>query len=137
MDYYLEMNHHLSQYMTQNNNFLMISTIFETKIKLIMEKLKPTEPGDTNNDFIKHDYLTDVRFHEFKKVILEEVRMTVKKTPSKSCESSPIPTTLLKNHLDSILSSLTLIINKSLEHGEFSQELKEVLLHPLLKKSGL
>ena len=36
-----------------------------------MEKLKPTKPGDTNNDFIEHDYLTDIRFHEFREVTLE------------------------------------------------------------------
>ena len=63
--------------------------------------------------------------------------MTVKKAPSKSFKSDPIPTTLLKDHLDTILSSLTLMINESLEHGEFSPELTEALLHPLLKKSGL
>ena len=60
-----------------------------------MEKLKPTKPGDTNNDFIKHDYLTDLRFHEFREVTPEEVKMTVNKAQSKSCKSDPIPTTLL------------------------------------------
>ena len=63
--------------------------------------------------------------------------MTVKKAPSKSCESDPIPTSLLTNHLDILLPSLILIINESLEHGQFSSELKEALLHPLLKKYGL
>ena len=48
-----------------------------------MEKLKPTKPDDTNNEFIKYDYLTDLRFHEFREVTLEEVKMTVKK--AKSC----------------------------------------------------
>ena len=115
----------------------MISTIFETKIKLIMEKQRPTKPGETNNDFIKHNYLTDLRFYDFREVTPEEVKMTVKKAPSKSCKSDPIPTTLLKDYLDTLLSSLTLIINESLEHGDFSSELKEALLHPLLKKSGL
>ena len=73
-----------------------------------MEKLKPNEPGDTNNDFIKHDYLTDLRLHEFREVTLEEVRITVKKAPSKSCESDPIPTTLLKDHLDTLLPSFNI-----------------------------
>ena len=72
----------------------------DTKIKLIMEKLKPTGPGDTNNDLIKHDYLTNLRFHDFREVTPEEVKTTVKKAPSKSCKSDPIPTTLLKDHLD-------------------------------------
>ena len=44
---------------------------FKTKIKLIMQKLKPNKPDDTNNDFIKHDYLTDLRFHEFREVTPE------------------------------------------------------------------
>ena len=63
--------------------------------------------------------------------------MTVKKAPSKSCKANPIPTTLLSDHLDTLLPSLTLIIYESLEHGEFSLELKEALLCSLLKKSEL
>ena len=65
-----------------------------------------------------------ISFHEFREVTPEGVKMTVKKAPSKSCESDTIPTILLKDHLDSLFPSLTLIINESLEHGEFSSELK-------------
>ena len=36
------------------------NTFFETKIKFIMEKLRSNKPGDTNNEFIEHDYLTDL-----------------------------------------------------------------------------
>ena len=81
-----------------------------------MEKLKQTNLVILIMTLLKHDYLTDLRFHEFREVTLEEVKMTVKKAPSKSCESDPIPTTLLKDHLDTSLSSLTLIISESVEH---------------------
>ena len=99
-----------------------------------MEKLKPNEPGDTNNDFIEHDYLTDLRICEFRDVTLEEVKVTVKKAPSKSCESYPVPTTLLKDHLDTLLSSLTLIINESLEHGEFSIRIERNITTSTIKE---
>ena len=48
-----------------------------------------------------------------------------------------MPTSLLKEHLDAILTPLTKIVNTSLRNGEFSDNLKEALLQPLIKKHGM
>ena len=45
---------------------------------------------------IKHDFLTDLRFHEFREVTLEEVKMTVKKAPSNLASLTPYLPYLLK-----------------------------------------
>ena len=51
-----------------------------------------------------------------------------------SCELDPIPSKLLIECLESILTSLTLLFNSSLVSGIFPQCLKLALVTPILKK---
>ena len=55
----------------------------------------------------------------------------------KSCELDPVPSKLLIECLDSILSSLTDMFNYSLASGIFPQCLKSALVTPILKKRCL
>ena len=48
-----------------------------------------------------------------------------------------MPTQLMKQNIEIILSTITRIINISLQEGKFTTNLKEALLRPLLKKMGL
>ena len=65
------------------------------------------------------------------------MRTIIKSAPTKSCENDPLPTSLLKEHIDAILTPLTKIVNTSLRNGEFSDNLKEALLQPLIKKQDM
>ena len=65
------------------------------------------------------------------------MRTIVKSAPTKSCENDPLPTSLLKEHLDATLTPLTKIVNTSLRNGEFSDNCNEALLRPLIKKHGM
>ena len=56
---------------------------------------------------------------------------------SKSCESDPVPTNLLKEILPQVIKPMTKIINTSLESGIFASQWKVALVKPLLKKMGL
>ena len=67
----------------------------------------------------------------------EEVENIINTSPSKSCDMDPIPTTLLKEILPSVITILTEIINKSLTSGIFPDSLKVALVKPLLKKANL
>ena len=67
----------------------------------------------------------------------EEVENIINTPPSKSCDLDPIPTTLLKEILPSVITILTEIINKSLISGIFPDRLKVALVRPLLKKANL
>ena len=67
----------------------------------------------------------------------DDVSAIVKKSPTKTCEADPIPTTLLKDILPNILSLLREIVNKSLQTGTFPEDLKVALVRPLLKKTNL
>ena len=66
-----------------------------------------------------------------------EVAKIIHRSPSKSCEDDPIPTTLLKNILQSVLPVLTALVNGSMQTGVFPDDLKQALVKPLLKKANL
>ena len=67
----------------------------------------------------------------------DDVSAIVKKSPTKSCEADPIPTSLLKDILPNILPLLREIVNKSLQTGTFPDDLKVALVRHLLKKINL
>lgn len=66
-----------------------------------------------------------------------ELAKILSKMSSSTCELDPIPSIILKNHLDILLPTLVNIVNKSLESGIFPSELKSALVRPLLKKPNL
>ena len=66
-----------------------------------------------------------------------DVAKIIHRSPSKGCEDNPIPTTLLKNILPSVLPVLTVLVNGSMQTGVFPEDLKQALVKPLLKKDNL
>ena len=78
-----------------------------------------------------------IPINSFMPISIEDMEKFIKRSPSKSCELDPIPTNLLKEVLDKTAPLITDILNASLTQGTFPQELKEALLHPLLKKNNL
>ena len=63
--------------------------------------------------------------------------MFVHSSPSKSCESDPVPMDLLKGILTIITPLIAHTVNASLETNIFPDTLKEALVKPLLKKANL
>ena len=66
----------------------------------------------------------------------EEILKIIKNSPTKSCSLDPLPTWLLKK-TDTLLPTITQIINKSLASGTFPTSFKSALVRPLLKKTNL
>ena len=58
-------------------------------------------------------------------------------SPRKSYGSDPISTNLLKEILPSVIDFITAIVNQSLQEGDMSDNTKESLIKPLLKKANL
>ena len=56
------------------------------------------------------------------------------KSASKTCQLHPIPTPLLVECLDTLLPSLTALVNSSLSSGVFPEVVKTALVTPVLKK---
>ena len=67
----------------------------------------------------------------------DEISAIVRKSPTKTCEADPIPTSLLKDILPDIVPLLGEIVNKSLQTCTFPDDLKVALVRPLMKKVKL
>ena len=67
----------------------------------------------------------------------EEILKIIKSSPNKSCDLDPIPTTLVKEFIDILLTPITNIVNFSLQEGSFPSCFKTAYVSPLLKKPGL
>jgi hypothetical protein len=68
---------------------------------------------------------------------LEQISKIIESSPPKSCSLDPIPTWLLKSHLDVLAPVITHIVNESLQQGYFPLSMKKALVKPLLKKATL
>ena len=66
-----------------------------------------------------------------------DIQKLIEATPKKSCMLDPIPTPLVIGCIDILLPVITKIINISLQTGQFADQWKCALVHPLLKKPGL
>ena len=114
-----------------------VQWLFCDHIDSIMLQLKPTPNCPIDNRYIGDRFLTQHHIHEFYEVREEEVLKLLTKSPAKSCKLDPFPSKLLVRHHQEVISILTQIVNASLTQGEFMSELKNALLHPLLKKAGI
>ena len=70
----------------------------------------------------------------FKPVSESVVKNLILKSAPKTCHLDPIPTPLLVECLDTVLPSLTALVNFSLSSGVFPEVFKTALVTPLLKK---
>ena len=66
-----------------------------------------------------------------------EIKKLILSSSSKSCDLDPIPTSVLKNCLDILITPITDIINISMKSSTFSQNFKEDHVRPLLIKTHL
>ena len=57
--------------------------------------------------------------------------------PSKYCNLDPIPTWILKDHIDILLPAITKIVNLSIKSSVFPSNFKSAVVKPLLKKPSL
>ena len=73
----------------------------------------------------------------FESVSEDEIKKLILSPSSKSCELDPIPTSVLKNCLDIVITPITDIINISMETSTFPKNFREAHVGPLLKKTSL
>ena len=73
----------------------------------------------------------------FTPVSEEELLKILKSSPSKSCDLDPIPTSLVKECADILITPITKIVNYSITEGSFPNCFKMAHVTPLLKKPSL
>ena len=77
------------------------------------------------------------KMNVFERASEDEIKKLILSSSSKSCDLDPMPTSVLKNCLDILLTPITDIINISMETSTFPQNFKEAHVRPLLKKTSL
>ena len=94
---------------------------------------------DELDKFPTYDYegKVDLQLTHFCKLSEEEVKILILQAKSTTCLSDPIPSSLLKQHLDVLLPLITRMVNISLGSGTFAKQWKESVIRPLIKKKGL
>ena len=97
---------------------------FTSKIEKIMAALVPTDTHPIDESYVETKPQTDHKFSEFSILSDHDVGRIVKKSATKSCILDPVPTSLLKEHLDDFIPTLADIIRNSLQHGKFPDKLK-------------
>ena len=102
-----------------------------------MLQFQPTPDCPINNTYIEDRFLTQYCIHKFHEVRDEEVLELLIKSLAKSCDLDSFASKLLVQYHQEVIPKLSQIINASLTEGEFTSELKNALLCPLLMKAGL
>lgn len=105
---------------------------FRDKIEKIRKAFSNTSAPSTEADPYNVSQL-----QELIPTTQEELRKIICSGNSKSCSLDPIPTTLLKTHLECLLPTLCDIVNKSLSASLVPSCLKHATVTPLLKKPTL
>ena len=113
------------------------NSFFITKIEKIMETLVPTNTHPSTPVYLKSERETTVILHEFMPITLDATKKLILSAAPKLCKLDPIPTSLLRNHIDVLAPVIQKIINISITNGIVPANMKEALIRPLLKKSNL
>jgi hypothetical protein len=106
-----------------------ISAIFQEKITVIRAVSERSAPPAFKQ-------LATTTLDHFTGCSAEQLRSIILKSPAKSCQLDPIPTTMLLLHLDNLLPYLTAMCNNSLSSGTLPTNQKHAIITPLLKKTG-
>ena len=109
----------------------MFASFFSNKISKIRDTFS------TSGSFNDAPDSLPPAFNAFMPVTEDEVYKCISESPTKSCSLDPIPTFLLKDCLDILLSSITKLVNHSLIEGSFPNSFKKAIVTPLIKKASL
>ena len=77
------------------------------------------------------------KMNVFERASEDKIKKLILSSSSKSCDLDPIPTSVLKNCLDILISPITDKINISMGTSTFPQNFKEAHVRLLLKKTSL
>ena len=80
---------------------------------------------------------TALNFVEFNHVTPSEIEKLIKSSPTKSCVSDPLPTSILKECLQVLLPAITNIVNLSLSPSTIPQQFKDAVVTPIPSKEGV
>ena len=119
---------------TDNITAESMSRFFTEKIKCIWEGLIADVPVDAPSS---PTHASPPAFPVFQAATNEEVFAIIKTMSNASCDLDPMPTTLVKQHLITLVPVITQFINASIQSGTVPGRMKTAVIAPRLKKSSL
>ena len=111
---------------------LVLSSFFINKISIIWSSF----PSGSCSNVLTSPNTREV-LHNLSYVTDAEVRRLVLSAPCKSSDLDPLPTGLVKDCIDVLVTPIVSIVNLSLFEGCFPTHFKSALVSPLLKKPTL
>ena len=118
----------------------MFGDFFIDKIDNIMKEIETVIEYENISSIVDYKAQHDsskTNFAAFQMLSETELKKLITSLASKSCLLDPIPTHILKDCLDVLISPLLDIVNSSLKEGVFPAGWKCAIVTPLLKRSGL
>ena len=94
-----------------------------------------TEPDSSVHS--KTDYTTKQRITKFELTTGTAVTELIRKSQAKMCELDPMSLSLVGEYAAVLVPIITQMTNKSIDEGTVSENLKNPILKPLLKKQSL
>ena len=121
-----------------------LKNFFHNKVAKIYSDIEQSQSRDedvhvsssSNNCSTNNDVPQNCTAKHFKLLLSTDLEKILKSMGTKSCCLDPIPTWLVKNCLPELLPMILLIVNMSLQYGEFPNSLKTAVVRPLLKKAN-
>ena len=129
----LLVNQHVQQLPSGDDDLQMANRFcdyFKNKIDINRQGFS----GNTTPD--EHIPL-NITLDHFRPASQQEIYTTIITFNNKSCKLDPLPTWLLKQCTEELMSLISAIINNSLESEIFPSQCKHAIIRPLLKKQGL
>ena len=114
------------------NNF---GNYFSQKIEKIRTDFTPQNRYIITEDPSESTLPPEMR--SFKEMTEDEIEKVITSGNSKSCTLDPLPTSLLKEVLPTLLPTIHTIVNRSLTENLMPAPLKNAIVKPLIKKSSL
>ena len=114
------------------------SNFFDTKISKIRETLDSNSTNNSCHDVSQTSNTYNGQpLRNFKIMSASEIKKIISNMAPKHSKLDPMPTWIIKEHIEEFLPIITQIVNKSLQSGLMPTSLKHAIIKPLLKKANL
>ena len=115
----------------------MINSLANEFMDFFMNEIQKIRDNLTENPLYQLTGKSIPSLTKFRPLIQTEVRKIIFSMKTKSCKLDTLPVKLLKGCIDSILPTITSLVNISLRDGVFASRWKTSIIRPHLKKSTL
>jgi hypothetical protein len=112
-----------------------MSDFFVKKIRDIWEELQDHDADDGEGPLVDPISQPPPGLEVLSPASIEEVARIIKTMSNVTCDLDPLPTPLVKQHLDVLAPLITVVVNASLGSGRVPAKLKEALVRPRLLRS--